>query len=79
MQTKTQKRVNIEKSKGKKRPLGIHTMQDRAMQALYLMALEPVTETMADPHTHKGGHSTGWNYFANARQSNLDGMETLVN
>jgi len=27
-------------------------MQDRAMQALYLMALEPVTETMADGNSY---------------------------
>ncbi|MGN0734691.1 MAG: group II intron reverse transcriptase/maturase [Anaerovoracaceae bacterium] len=43
------RRVYIEK-KGKKakRPLGIPTMYDRAMQALYALALEPVAETTAD-------------------------------
>ena len=36
----------------KKRPLGIPTHYDRAMQALYLMALEPVAETKADPNSY---------------------------
>jgi len=35
--------------KTKKRPLSIPTMKDRAMQALYLLALEPVAETTGDP------------------------------
>ena len=42
-------RVYIEKyGKKEKRPLGIPTMQDRAMQGLMLFALEPVAETTAD-------------------------------
>ena len=43
------KRVYIDKKgKKEKRPLGIPTMYDRAMQTLYSMALEPIAETTAD-------------------------------
>lgn len=43
------KRIYIEKfGKTEKRPLGIPTMRDRAMQALQMLALEPVAETTAD-------------------------------
>jgi RNA-directed DNA polymerase len=52
-QTKPLKRIYIsKKDKSKLRPLSIPSMQCRAMQALYLLALEPIVEIKADKNAY---------------------------
>lgn len=47
------KRIYISKANNRgKRPLSIPAMSVRAQQALYLLALDPISETLADPNSY---------------------------
>src|SRR6266704_91616 len=46
------RRIYVPKSNGGKRPLSIPCMSCRAMQALCLLALDPIAETTSDPNSY---------------------------
>jgi RNA-directed DNA polymerase len=55
-----------------KRPLSIPTMTDRAMQALYALALQPVAETLADKR------SFGFRLFRSAQDASVYSFTCLA-